>query len=252
MRINHTLKGSQPKGETLIGTVVNTCAIILGSVIGGCIKKNLKSKYHDAIFTALGIATIALGINAAVQNMPNSQFPVLFIASLALGAIIGTALNLEERFDAAVSKHSKNGKEFAQGFSTAIMLFCIGTLSILGPINSALYGDETFLFTNAALDLVSSMVLASTFGMGIALAGLVLFLWQGGIYLLASILAPMVSGGLMVEIGIVGGILILATGINLLRLREISTMNLLPSLFIPVVWFALLSATGGFGGIISF
>ena len=233
----------------MIGTIVNTCAIIVGSIVGGLVKKGLKNKYHDAIFTALGIATIALGINAAVQNMPNSQFPVLFIASLAIGNVIGTAFNLEGRFDAAVSKRSKNGKEFAQGLSTAIMLFCVGTLSILGPINSALYGDETFLFTNATLDLVSSMVLASTFGMGIAIAGLVLFLWQGGIYLLASVLAPFLSNGLMVEIGIVGGILILATGINLLRLREISTMNLLPSLFIPVVWFALLDATGGFGGI---
>ena len=235
----------------MIGTIVNTCAIIAGSLIGGLVKRGLKTKYHDAIFTALGIATVTLGINAAVQNMPNSQFPVLFIVSLALGNVIGTALNLEERFDKAVAKRSKNGKDFAQGLSTAIMLFCVGTLSIIGPINSALYGDETFLFTNATLDLVSSMVLASTFGMGIALAGVVLFLWQGGIYLLASILAPFISNGLMTEIGIVGGILILATGINLLRLREISTMNLLPSLFIPVVWFALLSATGGFGGLIA-
>lgn len=231
----------------MIGTIVNTCAIIVGSLIGGLIKQGLKPKYHEAIFTALGVATIALGLHSALENMSSSQYPVLFIASLALGSVIGTALNLEKRFNSAVSKHSKNGKEFAQGLSTAIMLFCVGTLSILGPINSALYGDETFLFTNATLDFVSSMVLASTFGVGIAFAGGVLFLWQGGIYLLASILAPFMSAGLMTEIGIVGGILILATGINLLKTKEISTMNLFPSLFIPVLWFIFLFALESVG-----
>lgn len=234
----------------MIGTIVNACAIVLGSTIGSIIKRGLKPKYQEAIFTALGIATIGLGLNAAVQNIPNSSYPVLFIVSMALGAVIGTALNLEERFKNVVSKRSKEGSHFARGLSTAIMLFCVGTLSILGPINSALYHDETYLLTNATLDFVSSIVLAATFGIGIALAAVVLFCWQGGIFLLANILAPYMSSGLMTEIGIVGGLLILATGINLLKIKDIPTMNLLPALFVPPLWFALLSVTGNFGGIL--
>ena len=130
------------------------------------------------------------------------------------------------------------------------MLFCVGALSILGPINSALYGDETFLFTNAMLDLVTSMVLASTFGYGIAIAAGVLFCWQGSIYLLATFLAPLLSGGLMTEISIVGGFLIFASGLSILQIKEIKTMNLLPALFIPPTWFALTYATGGFWGLL--
>ena len=228
----------------MIGTIINACAILVGSSIGSVIKRGLKPKYQEAIFTALGVATIGLGLNAAIQNMPNSNYPVLFIVSMALGAVIGTALNLEERFKKAVSK---NGTEFARGFSTAIMLFCVGTLSILGPINSALYGDETFLLTNATLDFVSSIVLAATFGIGIALAAVVLFCWQGTIFLLASFLAPYMSGGLMTEISIVGGLLILATGINLLKIKEIPTMNMLPALFVPPIWFALVSFVSSLG-----
>ena len=231
----------------MLGTIVNTCCILLGSAIGSIAKKGLKPKYQEAIFTALGIATVGMGLNAVTQNMPHSSYPVLFIVSMAIGAVVGTALDLEARFKKAVSKHSKDGSEFAKGLSTAIMLFCVGTLSILGPINSALYGDETYLLTNATLDLVSSMVFGATFGFGIAIAAVVLFCWQGAIYLLAGTL---MGDGMMTEIAIIGGLLILASGINLLKLKEISTMNLLPALFIPPIWFALLSATGNLWGII--
>lgn len=234
----------------MIGTIVNACCILLGSTIGSVIKRGLKPKYQQAIFSALGIATVGLGINAAVQNMPNSSFPVLFIVSLALGSVIGTALKIDERFKKLVSKCSKNGNEFARGLSTAIMLFCIGTLSIVGPINSALYHDETFLLTNATLDFVSSIVLAASFGIGIALAGVVLFCWQGSIFLLANVLAPFMSDALMAEIAIVGDMLILATGINLLKLRDkdIPTMNMLPALLVPPAWFGIVAATGNLWG----
>ncbi len=235
----------------MIGTIVNTCCILLGSAIGSIAKKGLKPKYQEAIFVALGIATVGMGLNAVVQNMPNSSYPVLFIASMAIGAVVGTALDLEGCFKRAVEKRSKKSdSDFAKGLSTAIMLFCVGTLSILGPINSALYGDETYLLTNATLDLVSSMVFGATFGIGIAFAAVVLFCWQGAIFLLANLLAPLMGEGMMCEIAIIGGLLILASGINLLKLKEISTMNLLPALFVPPIWFALVSVTGGFWGLL--
>lgn len=156
-----------------------------------------------------------------------------------------TAPAVEAGFDAPAGK-----PPLARGLSTGIMLFCIGTLSILGPVNSALYGDETFLFTNATLDFVTSMVLASTFGYGMAFAAPVLFCWQGAIYLIATFAAPYLTGGLMTEISIVGSFLILASGLSILKIKEISTMNLLPGLFVPPVWFALMELTGNLGGLL--
>ena len=237
----------------MIGTIANTACILVGSLVGGTVRHGLKEKYQNVLYVAMGLAATGLGVNAVVQNMPNSVYPVLFIASLAIGGVFGTALDLDGRFNRLVNRRSKEGasegesSNLGRGLSTAIMLFCVGTLSILGPINSALYGDETFLFTNAMLDLVTSMVLASTFGYGIAVAAGVLFFWQGGIYLLASFLSPLLSGGLMCEISIVGGFLIFASGLSILKIREISTMNLLPALFVPPIWFALVSLAAGMG-----
>ena len=225
----------------MIGTIANTIAILVGSIVGGMLRHGLKEKYQEILYTAMGLAAAGLGINAVVQNMPNSSYPVLFIASLAIGGVVGSALDLDGRFAKLVTRHSKEGSQLARGLSTGIMLFCIGTLSILGPINSALYGDETFLFTNAMLDLVTSMVLASTFGYGMAVAAGVLFAWQSAIYLLALWLAPLLTGGLMSEISIVGGFLIFASGLSILKIKEISTMNLLPALFVPPLWFALMA-----------
>ena len=241
----------------MIGTIANTVAILVGSGIGATVRHGLKEKYQEILFVAMGLAAAGLGINAVVQNMPNSTYPVLFIASLAIGGIIGTALDLDRRFNDLVNRKRNDPDDsdgaakpdLGKGLSTAIMLFCIGTLSILGPVNSALYGDETFLFTNATLDFVTSMVLATTFGFGIAIAAGVLFAWQGSIFLLASVLSPLLSSGLMCEISIVGGFLIFASGLSILNIKEISTMNLLPGLFIPPIWFALISLTGGFGGL---
>lgn len=231
----------------MIGTIANTIAIVVGSAVGSVAKRGLGEKYQTVLFAAMGLAAVGLGINSIVVGMADSIYPVLFIASLAIGGVIGTGLDIAGRFDRFVAKRSKAAPEageqtLAQGLSTAIMLFCFGTLSILGPVNSALYGDETFLLTNATLDLVTSMVLASSFGIGIAFAAVVLFCWQGAIYLLANQLAPLLTADLMCEITIVGGFLILASGLGILKVKEIPVMNLLPALFVPPIWFALVNA----------
>lgn len=224
----------------MIGTIVNTCTILVGSMIGSIIKKGIKQQYQDALLNAMGLAAVALGINTVVQNLPNSQFPVLFILSLAAGSLFGYIVDLDKRFQNLTDRFaSGGGSNLAQGLSTAIMLFCIGTLSILGPVESALHGDHTFLFTNATLDFVTSMVLASTYGIGIAIAAGVLFLWQGGIYLLALSLASSLSTELLTEVSIIGGILIASSGLSILKIKDLKALNMLPSLFVPVIWFGI-------------
>ena len=162
---------------------------------------------------------------------------MLFILSLAAGSLLGTMADLDGRFQSFVGKFSSSN--LGQGLSTGILLYCIGTLSILGPIQSAINHDHTYLFTNATLDFVTSMVLASTYGIGMALATVVLFLWQGSIYLSAGLLSGFISPELMSEVSIVGGVLIFSSGLSILGIKDCKALNMLPSLLVPVLWFIL-------------
>ena len=218
----------------MIGTIVNTCTILAGSAIGSVLKKGIRKEQQNALYTAMGLAATGLGINAVVQNMPDSNYPVLFIVSLALGSLLGTMLDIEGRFKKLTDRLSVG--ELSRGLSTGILLFCIGTLSILGPIQSALYGDHTYLFTNATLDFVTSMVLASTYGIGMALSAGVLFCWQGLIYVCALALGNFMTADMMTELSIVGGFLIASSGFSILNIKDCKTMNMLPSLVIPVAF----------------
>ena len=225
----------------MIGTIVNTCTIIAGTLIGSLLNRGIKEKYKEILYTGLGLASLAIGLNATITNLPKSQYPVLFIVALAVGGVIGTALDIDGRFKRLVNKRSKNGNEakLGDGLRTDILLYCIGPLSMLGPVISALKGDHTFLFTNATLDFVSSTIFASTYGIGMVLAAPVLFLWQGMFYLIAQISSSAVSEALMAELLIVGGLMITGSGLGLLNLKDCKTLNLLPALLIPVIWFLI-------------
>ncbi len=235
----------------MIGTITNVCTIVLGSCIGACLKKGLRPAWQTVMFDAMGLVSLALGFNAVCQNMPSSRYPVLFIVSLALGGLVGTMLRLDERVKGLVDKLQKGKADsaavssqkprLAEGITTAALLYCVGTLSILGPINSALLGDNTYLFTNATLDFVSSIIFAVTYGIGIALAAVVLFLWQGSIFLVAKLCGDIVSPDFLCEMGIVGGILIVASGLTILHIKDCKTLNLLPSLLVPVLFFLIRS-----------
>ena len=226
----------------MIGTIVNTACILVGSLAGGLLKKLMSERLSEALFSAMGLAAFLLGVNAVVQNMPNSSYPVLFIASLALGGAVGSALRLSDRMERLTNR--KGDGRLGEGLVTGCLLFCIGTLSILGPVQSALYGDETFLFTNAMLDLVTSAVLASTYGIGMALAAGVLFAWQGAIYALTLLLGDFISATMMTELSIVGGALIVMSGLSILKVKDFKTLDFLPALAGPVVWCLLAPLLG--------
>ena len=225
----------------MIGTIVNTACIIVGTLVGTLFKKGLGEKYTTTLFNAMGLASIALGVNSFAQNITKSEFPVLFILSLAIGGLVGTALDLDGRVQRAIAK--RGGENLATGLISACLLYCIGTFSIVGPVLSALQGDNTFLFTNSTLDLVTSTVFATTFGIGMILAAPILFLWQGSIYLVAKLASssPLVQGTLVNELAVVGGVLILASGLSILKIKDCKTLNYIPSLLVPVIWFAVKS-----------
>lgn len=223
----------------MIGTIVNTITIIVGSCVGHFAKRGIKEQYQKVMFTAMGLASLALGFNAVCNHLPKSEYPILFIVSLSVGGVVGTMLDLNGRFNRLVNHFSKSN--LAQGLSTGILLYCIGTLSIVGPMMSALYGDNTFLFTNATLDLVTSAVLATTYGIGMVLAAPVLFCWQGAFYLAAKLVGGVIPDAMVTEISIVGGTLIAASGLGILQIKDCKTLNLLPSLAVPILFFLLKS-----------
>ena len=239
-------RAKQNNTETrMIGTITNVATIVVGSCLGSILKKRIRPEWQRVMFTAMGLAAVALGMNAVCRYMPQSQYPVLFIISLSIGGLAGTMMGLDSRFKSIVEKmkkgEAKEGANLAQGLSTGILLYCIGTLSILGPVNSALMDDHTYLFTNATLDLVTSMALSATYGIGMVLAAPVLLCWQGAIYALAKLCGNVISPELLCEMSIVGGILIAASGLSILDIKDCKALNLLPALFVPVLFFVLKS-----------
>lgn len=146
----------------MIGTIVNTLALLVGTSIGCFLKKGINKRFEDVLFIAMGLAALGIGWENVTNNMPKSHYPVLFIVSLALGGLCGTAWDISGHFDRLVEKTGKSN--LGKGLATEILLCCIGALSIVGPVIAAVKGDYTMLFTNATLDFVTSMVFGASFG----------------------------------------------------------------------------------------
>ena len=202
-------------------------------------KRGISEKYTQTLYNAMGLASISLGVNAFVQNMPKSEMPVLFIVSIALGGLIGAWLDLQGRVDRFGER--KGVSRLVQGLTASSLLYCIGTFSIVGPMLAALKGDNTFLYTNATLDLVTSTVFAATYGIGMIIAAAILFVWQGSIYMIASMSAEsaLLQGPLLNELCIVGGLLIISSGLSILGIKDCKTLNYLPALMVPVVYYLI-------------
>lgn len=236
----------------MLGTIINTCTILVGAAFGATVRDGIGEKYRKVLFDALGLACLVLGMNASLPNMAKSEYPVLFILSLAIGGVVGTRLNLAGRIDRLNARlNARSGREDNKlnGLVTGILLFCIGTFSIVGPVLSALspsqgwaFGESanTFLYTNATLDLVSSAVLAASFGWIMMLAAPVLFCWQGMFYAIAYFFGEAMPEPMRCELSIVGGVLIVSSGLSILGIKDCKTVNLLPSLLVPVVFYFFL------------
>ena len=221
----------------MIGTFVNVGAIVIGTIIGSIFKKGMKEKYQNNIMVGAGLVALSLGISWVAKSIPQSKYSILFVASIIIGAYIGEVIDIDDKVNRLGKKYTQSN--LLEGITTTVLLFCIGTMSILGPIESALKGDNTLLFTNAMLDGFTSIVFAANFGIGILVTAGILFLWQGGLYLSAQLIAPFVTPDMLNEISIIGGILLLTTGFNILNIKKIKTLNLLPALLVPIVFFII-------------
>ncbi len=224
----------------LLGSLVNALAIILGGTIGSFLKKGFPKRYGDLVIAALGLFTVMLGVSFAMKT----SHPLIVIFSLVIGAAIGEGIDIEKRMDNlgnAVQDRLKGFKgNFSQGFVNASLLFCVGSMAIMGSLQSGLMNNHDTLYTKAVMDGVISVVFASTMGIGVAAAAVPVFIYQGAITLLASTLQPFLSDPVVVEMTATGGILLMGVGINILEIKKIRVGNLIPAIFLPIVIMMLL------------
>ncbi len=223
----------------MFGVIVNVITVLVGSCVGLLFKKGIPEKVSQATMIGLGACTLYIGISGSLCG----ENVLLLIGSVVLGAVVGTALNIDgaiNRLAGAVEKRfQREGQNIslAQGFVTATLLFCVGSMTVTGSLQSGLTGDHSVLLTKAMLDLVSSAMLASSLGVGVLLASVAVFVIQGGLVLLAGLVAPFLSAGPINEMTCAGSLLIIMLGSNMMGMTKIKVADYLPAiLFAPILY----------------
>lgn len=228
----------------MFGTIVNVFAIIAGSLTGVALSGGIPKKYTDTIMEGIGLAVILIGLKGALK----SDDLLLVIFSLVIGSIIGEFLKIEDRLERMgrwlETRFSKAGDGIAKGFVTASLIYCVGSMAIVGALESGLTGNHQTLFAKSVLDGVSAVVFASTFGIGVLFSAVPVLLYQGSITLTASLIKPLLTPVVVTQMSAVGGLLIVGIGLNLLEIRKIKVGNMLPAIGIPLIYFMIRTLAG--------
>lgn len=219
----------------LTGTIVNTIAIIAGALIGVIAKKAIPQRMGDLIMSAIPIVVMVLGIQYAMS----SANVLIVIVSLVVGGIIGELIDIDARLDNFGSKiQSKlKGKDsnFSVAFVSTTLIYCVGSMAILGSIESGINNNHTILYTKALMDGISAIFFASTLGTGVVFSGISVFIYQGILTVLAGYVSPYLSPAVVTEMSASGGILLIALAFTILGIKKIKVANLLPAIFLPVI-----------------
>jgi uncharacterized protein len=215
-----------------MGTIVNVVAIVLGSSVGLVIKSKINQDLQEHVMTGLGLCVLVIGVNGII----GFKFPLTIIGSIVVGTLIGNALALESRLDTLiVTLQQKFGmqenKAFSEGFIIATSVYVIGAMAILGAIQSG-FGDDSILLAKSMLDGVSSIFFAASYGLGVMFSAVPVLIYQGLITVFAQLMQGFFGETLIYGLEMVGSILIIAISLNMLKLRKISVLNMLPSLII--------------------
>ncbi|WDV45668.1 DUF554 domain-containing protein [Clostridiaceae bacterium M8S5] len=224
----------------MVGTIVNMVAIIIGGSLGVLLKKGIKKRYSETIIYGMALSVIVMGMMSAIK----AKSMLVVIISIVLGSIIGEFLNIEQKLDnlgkTLESKFKSDKGNFSKGFVTASLIYCVGAMGIMGALEDGLTGNHQILFTKAILDGISSIIFASTLGIGVAFSAVPVLIYQGSISLVASFLKPYLTDVLITDMSAVGGILIIAIGINVLEIKRIRIGNMLPAIVLPVLYYIFL------------
>jgi uncharacterized protein len=219
----------------MLGTIVNALAIVIGGILGVLLKKNIGEGYKDTIMKAIGLGVLIIGFKEALAT----ENVLLLLIAVIFGSVIGEALELEKRLqglgDFIQRRMGSSESTFTKGFVTASVVYCVGALAIIGSLQSGLLGDHTTLYTKSIIDGISSIIFASTLGIGVAFSAVAVFFYQGAITLLAGFVEPLMTESVVLEISSIGGLLIIGIAFNILEIRKIPVANMLPAIIVPVI-----------------
>ncbi len=220
----------------MIGVVLNSVAIVIGTLIGAMAKKIIPKNVADRVMQAMALTVIVIGIKGATGS--RDLFVVLL--SMVIGVAIGEIIDIDEKFSTFTNAlESKFVKTSKGGFSSAIitssLIYCVGAMAVLGPLQAGINGDTTIIFTKSILDFVSAIILASTLGIGVIFSAIFVLAYEGFIYIFATLIAPYLDLATTNEINAVGSLILIALGLNVLKITEFKIANFLPAIFLPII-----------------
>lgn len=230
----------------MLGVLVNCAAVLVGGGIGLIFKKGIPKRITDTIMSGLALCVFYIGLSGSLKG----QKVLVDILSIVIGAVIGELLDLDRRINQLggwvenrfqqknENPDAENQKaSISQGFVTASLLFCVGAMAIVGSLQSGLTGNHQTLYTKSLLDGVAAAVFSSALGAGVLLSVILLFVYQGSIVLLAQVISPYLTTGVINEMTCVGSLLIIGLSLNMLKLTKIKVMNMVPAVFLPILLY---------------
>lgn len=230
-----------------LGTIINTAAIIVGGLFGAFFGRFLTQRHQDTMTMACGVSTLFIGVAGVLEGMfrvdggvITSGRSMLIVISLALGALIGETLNIEDWFERfgkwlKVKTGNAKDKQFVDGFVTASLTVCIGAMAIVGSIQDGLQGDYSILATKAVLDFIIIMIMTCSMGKGCVFSAIPVAVFQGSITILARMIKPLMTDAALANLSLVGSVLIFCVGVNLVWGKKVRVANLLPAIVVAVV-----------------
>lgn len=230
-----------------MGVIINVIAIVIGTMIGLFLKRGMSEKMSSHIMQGLALIIFIIGLKGALVD----QDMILLIVSISLGGYLGEMMQLEENIrkfaEWVQDKLSKEGSQnqLAEGFVSAVLIFCVGAMAVMGSLEAGLRNNHGILITKALIDGFASIILTTTKGAGVMLSALAILLYEGGMMVLAQFVAPYLSESIVYAMSAVGSLLLVALGLNLLELTKIKVMNFLPAMFLPIVLIPLFSLIRG-------
>lgn len=226
----------------MLGTIVNALSVVGGCIIGLIVKGRLNDKISTTIMNGLALCVIYIGISGALKGEDALQI----IISIAIGALVGEIIDIDDKLEKLgqfienkINKSKNVEKErisIAEGFVTSSLLFCVGAMAVVGSLESGLQGNHTTLFAKSILDGVSSIIFTSSLGIGVIFSAVAILIYQGSITLLAGALSVFLTDNVISNMSVVGSLLILGLGFNMLGISKIKVANLLPSIVIPIIF----------------
>lgn len=232
----------------LLGTLVNAAAIVLGGAIGLLLKKGLPERIADALMKGNGLVVLYIGLSGALKG----QNVLVAVLAIAIGGALGSWIDIGRGVNALGDKAQKlfareetgTKSTFAEGFVSATLLFCVGAMAVVGSLQSGLSHDHGTLYAKALIDGITAMIFAASLGAGVLLSAVPILLYQGTIALLAGLLAPLLTDGIIAEMTCAGSLIIAGIALNMLGVCKIKVANYLPAIFLPIGLVPLMALIG--------